>query len=63
MQLTGDTCITSFSGTAANFKTNGYTLYVNGIALSGIDTADIDTDTDNDEKIIGNLDSDEKITS
>lgn len=33
--LTGDTYITSFSGTAANVITNGYTLYVNGTALSG----------------------------
>lgn len=33
--LTGDTYITSFSGNAANVINNGYTLYVNGVALSG----------------------------
>ena len=33
--LTGDTYIASFSGNAANVHTNGYTLYVNGTALSG----------------------------
>ncbi|MBR3554205.1 MAG: hypothetical protein IKN72_12585 [Clostridia bacterium] len=33
--LTGDTYITSFSGNAANVNSNGYTLYVNGTALTG----------------------------
>ena len=33
--LTGDTYITSFSGNAANVISNGYTLYVNGTALTG----------------------------
>ena len=33
--LTGDTWITGFSGSAANIISNGYTLYVNGAALSG----------------------------
>ena len=33
--LTGDTYITSFSGNAANVISNGYTLYVNGVALTG----------------------------
>ncbi|MBR1843038.1 MAG: S-layer homology domain-containing protein [Oscillospiraceae bacterium] len=33
--LTADTYISSFSGSAANVISNGYTLYVNGTALSG----------------------------
>jgi|GEM_PF-1100908 len=33
--LTGDTYVTSFSGNAANVIDNGYTLYVNGVALTG----------------------------
>ncbi|MBQ5969003.1 MAG: hypothetical protein IJL52_02690 [Clostridia bacterium] len=33
--LTGDTYITSFSGNTANVNSNGYTLYVNGTALTG----------------------------
>ena len=33
--LTADSYITSFSGNAENVKTNGYTLYVNGTALTG----------------------------
>ena len=50
--LTGDTYITSFSGTAANVKTNGYTLYVNGTPLSeatvteNTDTSSANSDTD-----------------
>ncbi|MBQ3416698.1 MAG: dockerin type I repeat-containing protein [Ruminococcus sp.] len=38
--LTGDTYITSFSGNAANVINNGYTLYVNGTALSGTSDSD-----------------------
>ena len=34
--LTADTYISSFEGDAANVIGNGYTLYVNGIALEGI---------------------------
>ena len=34
--LTGDTYITSFEGSAANVISNGYTLYVNGEALEGV---------------------------
>ncbi len=33
--LTGDSYITAFNGSAANVVANGYTLYVNGVALSG----------------------------
>ncbi|MBR2589662.1 MAG: hypothetical protein IKE65_01920 [Clostridia bacterium] len=33
--LTGDTYITEFNGNAANVISNGYTLYVNGVALQG----------------------------
>ncbi len=33
--LTGDTYITSFTGDAANVISNGYTLYVNGVSISG----------------------------
>ena len=33
--LTADTYISEFSGNAANIISNGYTLYVNGTALSG----------------------------
>ena len=33
--LTADTYVTSFNGDAANVISNGYTLYVNGVALSG----------------------------
>ncbi|WP_026527342.1 hypothetical protein [Butyrivibrio sp. VCD2006] len=32
--LTADTYITSFDGDASSINTNGYTLYVNGVALS-----------------------------
>ena len=38
--LTSDTYITSFSGTAANVINNGYTLYVNGTALAGTSDSD-----------------------
>ncbi len=34
--LTADTYITEFTGDAGNVVSNGYTLYVNGIALEGI---------------------------
>ena len=33
--LTGDSYITSFDGDAANVISNGYTLYVNGVAYNG----------------------------
>jgi hypothetical protein len=33
--LTGDAYITSFTGDAASIVSNGYTLYVNGVALTG----------------------------
>ena len=33
--LTADTSITEFNGDAANVISNGYTLYVNGVALEG----------------------------
>jgi len=33
--LTADTYVTSFEGDAANVISNGHTLYVNGVALSG----------------------------
>ena len=33
--LTGDTYVTSFTGDASGVASNGYTLYVNGVALSG----------------------------
>ena len=33
--LTADTYITSFDGDASNIVSNGYTLYVNGTALTG----------------------------
>ena len=33
--LTGDSYVTEFNGDAANVISNGYTLYVNGAALSG----------------------------
>ncbi len=33
--LTGDSYVTSFTGSASNVISNGYTLYVNGKALSG----------------------------
>ena len=33
--LTGDSYVTEFNGSAANVVANGYTLYVNGVALSG----------------------------
>lgn len=32
--LTGDSYVTEFNGNAANVITNGYTLYVNGVALN-----------------------------
>ena len=33
--LTGDSYVTEFSGDTANIISNGYTLYVNGVALTG----------------------------
>ena len=33
--LTADTYVTSFTGDASNVISNGYTLYVNGVALTG----------------------------
>ena len=33
--LTGDSYVTEFSGDAANVISNGYTLFVNGVALTG----------------------------
>ncbi len=33
--LTGDSYVTEFNGSAANVIANGYTLYVNGVALTG----------------------------
>ena len=33
--LTGDAYISSFTGDAANIVSNGYTLYVNGEAMTG----------------------------
>jgi hypothetical protein len=33
--LTSDSYVTEFSGNAANVISNGYTLYVNGVALTG----------------------------
>ena len=33
--LTGDSYVTEFNGDAANIAANGYTLYVNGTALTG----------------------------
>ena len=33
--LTGDSYVTEFNGNAANVISNGYTLYVNGVALAG----------------------------
>ncbi len=38
--LTADTYVSSFDGNAANVITNGYTLYVNGTALSGTTATD-----------------------
>ncbi|MBQ4426146.1 MAG: S-layer homology domain-containing protein [Oscillospiraceae bacterium] len=38
--LTADTYISSFTGSAANVISNGYTLYVNGTALSGTTESD-----------------------
>jgi len=43
--LTGDTYITSFSGSASNVISNGYTLYVSGTALSGTTVSDGGNDT------------------
>ncbi|MCR5330648.1 MAG: hypothetical protein K6E62_05620, partial [Lachnospiraceae bacterium] len=33
--LTGDSYVTEFNGDASNVISNGYTLYVNGVALTG----------------------------
>ncbi len=46
--LTEDTYIESFSGTASNVNCNGYTLYVNGTALSGTTDSGSDDDSDDD---------------
>ena len=34
--LTGDSYVTEFNGNAANIISNGYTLYVKGVALTGV---------------------------
>ena len=34
--LTGDSYVTSFDGDVSNIISNGYTLYVNGVALTGL---------------------------
>ena len=56
--LTGDTYIKSFSGTAANVITNGYTLYVNGTALSGTSDSDDSGDDDTDEGYVVTFEAD-----
>ena len=33
--LTGDSYVTEFNGDASNVISNGYTLYINGVALTG----------------------------
>ena len=33
--LTGDSYVTEFNGDTANVISNGFTLYVNGVALTG----------------------------
>ena len=33
--LTGDSYVTEFNGDAANVISNGYTLYIKGVALTG----------------------------
>ena len=46
--LTADTYISEFNGNAANVINNGYTLYVNGVALEGTsDTGEMPTQTKN----------------
>ena len=50
--LSGNSSISSFNGDAANVVNNGYTLFVNGIALDGTtdqDDSDADSDTDTDD--------------
>ena len=32
--LTGDSCVTTFNGDLSNVNLNGYTLYVNGVAVN-----------------------------
>lgn len=47
--LTADTYISEFNGNAANVINNGYTLYVNGVALEGTsDTGEMPTQTSSD---------------
>ncbi|MBR3476104.1 MAG: hypothetical protein IKH39_02940 [Candidatus Methanomethylophilaceae archaeon] len=43
--LTADTYIESFSGTASNVISNGYTLYVDGTALSGTSSSSSSSDS------------------
>jgi len=46
--LTADTYITEFNGNAANVINNGYTLYVNGVALEGTsDSGEMPAQTEN----------------
>ena len=53
--LTADTEISSFSGTAANVITNGYSLTVNGVELDGTtdaeETSDVIGDVNNDGNV------------
>lgn len=49
--LTADTYVTEFNGDAANVINNGYTLYVNGVALEGTTDSD-DTATAVTESVI-----------
>lgn len=54
--LEADTHIESFNGTAANVITNGYTLYVNDVALEGTSESDTQsTDDSADETVVANV--------
>ncbi len=58
--LDEDTYIDSFSGTAANVINNGYTLYVNNVALEGTSDSDSGTDSGTDTDTDTDSDSDGK---
>lgn len=61
--LTADTYISEFNGNAANVITNGYTLYVNGVALEGTsETGNVSVDSSDTTSETTETESDESVT-
>ena len=56
--LTGDTYVTTFDGDAANIISNGYTFYVNNVALDGTSTSDDGGNNETETLISGSSSAD-----